>query len=274
MEKLNKFITKKRINSDIKLKYLITIPCVNREERNAINVIERTFESFEKSGLFESNIYVDILLLESGSINTDYLKFIENYRSKYCLERGYININILYSKTPLNGNSNTYRMFMHIASLKESSYDFILWMDDDIYVCKNFIKNADAWIKNYANFSVFSSLYVPYDTYLLHGHKNTHLANLPGFYGTCCTIFKPSLAKYAIPLWWSSHFEKFEYNPDTRFRDSIKKYFPRAAKICVSFPSLVEHMNIGSAIKKKKVVSIGHKAKYFIGEDIDPQLYI
>jgi hypothetical protein len=277
MENLNNFITKQKIDNNIKLKYLITIPCVNREERNAINVITRTFESFEKSGLFNSNIHVDILLFESGSKNTDYLKFIEEYKLKYCYEGSYININILFSKIPLNGNSNTYRMFMYIASIKNIKYDFILWMDDDIYVCKNFIKNADIWIKNYANFSIFSSLYVPYNTFLVKDvnniyFKNIHLANLPGFYGTCCTIFKQQLAKYALPFWWSKHFNKFEYNPDTRFRDSIKKYFPKASKICVSFPSFVEHMNIGSAIKNKKIVNIGHKAKFFIGEDNDPNL--
>jgi uncharacterized protein YdaU (DUF1376 family) len=49
MFSLNYFITNQKIPYDKKLKYLITIPCVNREERNAINVIERTFQSFEKS---------------------------------------------------------------------------------------------------------------------------------------------------------------------------------------------------------------------------------
>ena len=53
---LDYFINKKIIPRDTNLKYLITIPCVNRSERNAINVIERTFESFKKSGMFDSDI--------------------------------------------------------------------------------------------------------------------------------------------------------------------------------------------------------------------------
>jgi hypothetical protein len=32
-------------------------------------------------------------------------------------------------------------------------------------------------------------------------------------------------------------------------------------------------MNIGSAIKMKKEVKIGHKAKFFIGCDKDPMVY-
>jgi hypothetical protein len=130
------------------------------------------------------------------------------------------------------------------------------------------------WIKNYANFSIFSSLYVPYPSYEIKNRKYIKLADLPGFYGTCCTIFKPELSKYVIPTWFDSHFERFEYNPDTRFRDSIRMKFPNAKRICVSYPSFVQHMNIGSAIKQKQKVNKGHKTNNFIGEDNDPELYI
>ena len=107
----------------------------------------------------------------------------------------------------------------------------------------------------------------------IKGREHVQLANLPGFYGTCCTIFKPKLSKFVIPLWYNQHFEKFNYNPDTRFRDGIKQHFPNAKQICVSYPSLVQHMNIGSAIKQKTVVKQGHKTKTFIGEDNDPKFY-
>ena len=275
MDKTKFFITKQKIDYEKNLNYLITIPCVNREERNAINVIDKTFLGFEKSGLFNSNINLTILLFESGSNNTSYLDFIQEYIDKYTNNN--IKIQIIYSKIPLNGNTNTLRMFFYINKLNKLNkniYDFVMWMDDDIFVCKNFIKNADIWIKNYANFSIFSSLYVPYNSFHIKNRKNVKLANLPGFYGTCCTIFKPELSKFILPYWNNKHFEDFEYNPDARFRDCVRKFFPNAYKICVSFPSLVEHMNIGSAIKGKKVVNKGHKALYFIGEEIDPELYI
>ena len=267
MKPIDYFITKQKIPHDQKLKYLITIPCVNREERNAINVIDKTFDYFESSGMFDSGITIDIVLFESGSRDLSYLSFIEKYKEK-------ATIKIIYSKNVLNGVSNTLRMFLYLANLSENSYDFIIWMDDDIYVCKNFIKNADTWIKNYANFSLFSSLYVPYNSFAIKNKQYVRLANLPGFYGTCCTIFKPKLSKYVIPLWYDSHFEQFNYNPDTRFRDSLRKYFPNAHRICVSYPSLVQHMNIGSAIKGKTVVKKGHFTHNFIGVDNDPEIYI
>lgn len=274
MSNINNFITKTKIPYETKLKYLITIPCVNREERNAINVIDKTFDSFKKSGLFDTDIEFTILLFESGSKDTSYLDCIKQYASKKVSDPNVSNIQIIHSNVPLNGVSNTYKMFYYINKLPPNSYDFVIWMDDDVFVCKNFIRNADTWIKNYANFSIFSSLYVPYDSFPIKNRRHVQLANLPGFYGTCCTIFKQKLAKFALPFWYNEHFEKFEYNPDTRFRDSIKKYFPQAHRICVSYPSFVEHMNIGSAIKQKKQVRIGHKSKLFIGEDNDPELYI
>lgn len=272
---MNYFITNQKISYDKKLKYLITIPCVNREERNAINVIERTFESFEKSQMFQSDIDFTIILFESGSKDTSYLNFINNYKEKYCNENNSNKkIEIIYSSVPLNGITNTLKMFFYINKLPDNLFDFVIWMDDDVFVCSNFIKNADIWIKNYANFSIFSSLYVPYNSYTIQNRKYVQLANLPGFYGTCCTIFKPKLSRFVIPTWFHSHFQKWEYNPDTRFRDSIRMKFPYAKKICVSYPSLVQHMNIGSAIKMKKQVNKGHKTKTFIGENNDPQLYI
>ena len=57
---MNKIITNQVIPQEKKLKYLIVIPCVNREERKAVNVIDETFLGFEKSGMFESDIDLQI----------------------------------------------------------------------------------------------------------------------------------------------------------------------------------------------------------------------
>ena len=281
------FITNKKISYDTQLKYLITIPCVNREERSAINVIDKTLEEFEKSGLFESDISIDIMFFESGSNNINYLSFIEEYRKKYIK-----NITINYNNTPLNAVSNTLKMFTYISKLPEDKYDFILWMDDDVFVCKNFIKNADIWIKNYANFSIFSSLYIPYQSYPIkldinkninqnineninqnkdNNQQNIHISRINHFYGTCCTVFKPKLSKHVIKNWYNQRFELFEFNPDARFRECVRFIFPQIEYIYVSYPSIVEHMNIGSSIYRNRKINKGHKSKKYIGSDKDPE---
>jgi len=266
--KMNKIITNKIILQENPLKYLIVIPCVNREERNAINVIQQTFEGFDKSGLFQSNIDFKILLFESGSNDKSYLNFLITYQEKYPNK-----IFVIHSNLKHNGNSNTYRMFMYLHKIPKSQVDFIIWMDDDVFVCNKFIENADAWIKKYANFSMFSSLYVPYKSYPINKFTNIHHARTQDFYGTCCTVFKPEIIKYPLVQWHHKHHEMFQFNPDVRFRESIRKYFFHVQKICVCYPSLVQHMNIGSSIYKNKQQNKGHKCTNFIGTTIDPKFY-
>ena len=268
---MNKIITNQVIPQEKKLKYLIVIPCVNREERKAVNVIDETFLGFEKSGMFESNIDFQILLFESGSKDTSYLDFIKIYQEKYPKK-----IEIIYSSLKLDGNGNTLKMFMFLNKIPKNTLDFIIWMDDDVFVCKNFIKNADAWIKKYGNFSLFSSLY-DYNKYKstpLPKYLNVRHSSLPGFYGTCCTVFKPEITKYPVAQWYNKHHQIFNFNPDVRFRESVRKYFFHITKMCVSYPSLVQHMNIGSSIYKNKQKNQGHRCENFVGEDVDPMFYV
>lgn len=267
---MNKIITNRVIPQNNILNYLIVIPCVNREERNAINIIDETFKGFENSGMFLSKINFKILLFESGSKNVNYLDFLKEYQEKYPNK-----IEVIYSSLKLDGNGNTFKMFIYLNKIPKNMVDFIIWMDDDIFVCKNFIENADAWIKKYGNFSLFSSLY-DYNKYKsspIPKFNNVRHSSLPGFYGTCCTVFKPEITKYPVAQWFHKHHQMFNFNPDVRFRESIRKYFFHVTKMCVSNPSLVQHMNIGSSIYKNKQKNNGHRCENFIGEDIDPKFY-
>jgi hypothetical protein len=249
------------------MKYLITIPCVNRAERGASNVLERTFESFEKSGMFESKIKFKIVLLESGSQDTSYLDFIQKYKDKY-KDKYNIDIEIHYSTQVLNGTTNTFRMFVYIKKVIDY-VDYVLWMDDDVFVCKNFIENADLWIKKYAKNLPFTSLYAPYRTNLDNKHRFRHNAPIGSFFGTCCTVLRPYVADAVLKYWFLPYFDEYNYNPDRRFRDCIMKEYPWYKIFFLSFPSLVQHMNIGSTIRKN-VNSRGHEALYFYGEHVDP----
>ena len=267
---MNKIITNRVIPQNNILNYLIVIPCVNREERNAINIIDETFKGFENSGMFQSKINFKILLFESGSKNVNYLDFLKEYQEKYPNK-----IEVIYSSLKLDGNGNTFKMFIYLNKIPKNMVDFIIWMDDDIFVCKNFMENADAWIKKYGNFSLFSSLYDnnKYKSSPIPKFNNVRHSSLPGFYGTCCTIFKPEITKYPVAQWFHKHHQMFNFNPDVRFRESIRKYFFHVTKMCVSNPSLVQHMNIGSSIYKNKQKNSGHRCENFIGEDIDPKFY-
>ncbi len=269
---MNKIINLRPIPKNKKLKYLICITCVNREEKGHKNIIEDTFKSFEEGGMFESKIDTEYILFESGSKNLDYLNFIEKYKEKY----PNVKIQILNNSFSLDGFTNTHRMFLHLSKLEnelkennklEDLYDFILWMDDDIWVCKKFLENMDAWVKRFANFSIFSSLYIPFITFPMKNNNLAHHAFIYNYFGSCCTIFKPQIAKYVVPYFFSKVGK-----PDSKFRRCIEHHFPRMNKILVSSVSLVQHMNAGSVNHSDNNGYKGHWAKNFVGKR-DPQIY-
>ncbi len=270
---LTKLYTGKIIPFSQKLKYLFIMPCVNRLERNAIQVIEQTFQNFENNNLFDNieNVEWKFLLLESGSKDLSYLKNIYPYFEKYKN-----NINIIYSQNPLDGPKNIYRIFDIALKLKENEFDFIIWMDDDIVVCNNFLKNCDYWIRNYMNFTIFGSLYSPYHSFPVP-NLNSNICKqsfVRSYHGSCCTIFKPILAKYIVPLFFKTNLLRNVVEPDLRFRESIMKFFPNIQHFLVSYPSLVYHLNIGSAIYGHQQIKKGHQCKEFIGTSNDPKWYL
>jgi hypothetical protein len=81
------------------------------------------------------------------------------------------------------------------------------------------------------------------------------------------------LAKYITPLWFKTEKLRFVKEPDLRFRESIMKFFPNIKKFLVCSPSIVQHLNIGSAIYQHKQIRKGHTARHFIGIEEDPLWY-
>ncbi len=82
---LQKIYTLRRIGEDELCTYTVMIPCVNRTERGAINVIDKTFDNFEENGYFDEipNVNIQFYLLESGSKDLSYLAALKPYLDKY-----------------------------------------------------------------------------------------------------------------------------------------------------------------------------------------------
>jgi hypothetical protein len=271
---LSNFYSRQKIPMIQKLKYLFVMPCVNRLERNAIQVIEKTFENFETNKLFDNlpNVEWKFILFESGSKDLSYLNpilpFVEKYKNQ---------IQIIFSQSPLDGPKNIFRIFDMAHKIDKNECDFIIWMDDDILVCQNFLKNCDFWIRNCMNFTIFGSLYSPYHSFPIQNFDSSSICRqsyVRSYHGSCCTIFKPALAKYIIPLFFKTNLLRNVVEPDLRFRESIMKFFPNIQNFLVSYPSLVYHLNIGSAIYGHKQIKKGHQCREFIGVDKDPKWYI
>ncbi len=255
-------LTLQTIPRNTHLKYAICLTCVNREEKGIQNIIDKTFESFENGGMFSSKIDFEILLFESGSKSIDYLHFIEDYKNKY----PNLKIKIIENSFPLDGYTNTHRMFVYLSKLENKPYDFIIWMDDDVWVCKKFLENTDLFVKKYGNFSIFLSLYVPFISFPMKESILCHYAYIYNYFGSCCTIFKPELTKFILPHFFNKHGK-----PDSKFRRSVEHFFPNCYKIIVSSVSLVQHMNAGTVNHMGNKGYKGHRAKNFVGINRDPQ---
>ena len=250
------------------MRYLICIPCVNRlEKANVPNVIHMTFKCFEQGGIFQSKIPFDIYLFESGSTDISYLDFISQYQEKY----PHIQIKIITHPSPLDGFTNTHRMFVHLQqeiNQKEFHYDYVVWMDDDIVVCKRFMENLHGWMISYGKLSIFTSLYVCYPSFPTKLSHRVHYSYIHNYYGSCCTIMKPNLIQYAIPVF----FQKVG-KPDSKFRRSIEHFFPQNNTILVPSVSMVQHLNVGSVNHKDNKGYKGHRSHNFIGMMKDPKFY-
>lgn len=250
------------------MRYLICIPCVNREEKaNVKNVIHITFKSFEDGGIFQQKkVPFDIFLFESGSKNLDYLQFLDEYRQKY----PHIQIRVFTNDFPLDGYTNTHRMFLHLSQMEKETnpYDYVMWMDDDILVCKRFMENVDGWMRKFGHKSIFSSLYVCYPSFPTQIHPSVHYSHIHNYYGSCCTIFRPPLSR-AIP----QHFFNKVGKPDSKFRRCIEHFFPNHRTILVPNVSFVQHLNAGS-VNHAGTQYKGHKSHNFIGVRRDPKFWI
>jgi len=244
-------------------KYLICITCVNRAEKGIKNVIQYTFQSLKDGGVFQSKIPFDIILFESGSKDLSYLDFIEEYKTNY----PHIQFTILENSFPLDGFTNTHRMFLHLTKL-ESDYKYVIWMDDDILVCKKFMENLHGWMRKFGHKSIFTSLYVCYPSFSTKIHPSVHYSYIYNYYGSCCTIFQPQLAKFVTPLF----FQKVG-KPDSKFRRSIEHFFPKQNTILVPKYSMVQHLNAGS-VNHAGTQYKGHRSHNFVGIKNDPKYYL
>ena len=142
------------------LKYSIVIMTVNRAENyrfmstgkrdtNAVNYIHATLENMWRSRVFDyPNTVVN--LMESGSNDMSYLKFIEESDGKYP-------VNVVPSKDRLLLPQNYMRSLIYGS--REAEY--VILMEDDIDLVPNFMEQVDKFVNKYNN-QVMWSMHTPY----------------------------------------------------------------------------------------------------------------
>lgn len=246
-------------------KYVISILAYNRSDLGNDNLIKESMISLYKSGLFESNIDFKLLLHDSGSLDMEYLEEYKNLP----------NVIIKKCKQSTNQLVNAHSMLSYINNNIEC--DYIIYMEDDILFCKNWLENIDNWIhKHEENTDLIFSFYSPYLDTLIEYENNKDIDmwkyNIEKFYGAQCLAFKPDKILSILSI-----FNKSDLYPknngigipgftDMLIQNWLKNNSEKSFIKC-SVPNLIQHMNIASSYG-----TTGHKSLCFFGEDVDPRI--
>lgn len=236
-------------------KYIMAMTVCNRLEKNGTPTLDLTIDSLKKSGLWQSKIDFTLVLHDSGSVDTSYLDKYESLP----------NVLVVKSKEKAGILKNAVLMLKYIC--KNLQADYILYIEDDILFCKNWIENLDHWTRSYIRPADWCfSFYCPYEHLSPFG-LNIFNWRLDSFYGTQCFGVPFDKLASLTDFFEKKNKEGYERGNDMFLSEWIR-ISSRKESIKTSYPSIVQHMAIGSTLD-----SYAHKSPSFLGEDIDPKFY-
>ena len=235
--------------------YIFAMTVCNRIESGGINHLDTTIASLRASGLWDSGIDFVLLLHDTGSKDQSYL-------DKYV---GQENCIVVKPKEKLGQQDNMVAMLQYANdNLGGSKDDYVLFLEDDILFCDNFISNLDVWVKKHVvDEDIFQSFYVPYtqsQENIAKGIDEQFL--LRHFYGAQALGFK--YHRLSSLLAWlkmsRSSNGKWTALNDLLIRAWVETFGKPTMK--VSAPPLTQHLNTGSSLHTPT-----HQAPNFTGKD-------
>ena len=243
------------------MKIVLAMITINRmefdltdEKRSGKNYINQTMQSLDRSGLWGSSTPYELHVYDGGSKD---LSFIEpQWRNRMQLHT--IDKKIL-------PRENCGR-----AIIDATNYggDWIMFLEDDIAVCKDFLDAAASWIERNVNEQHrVLTFYTPYrevQEAVLRGVELWHYPVL-AFYGTQAIAIRTSDAQSC-----GDHIhDDVEYSPQS-YDLSLKRWhmnnYPDHGHFLATAPCFVQHTGEDSALNPGRF----HACQSFIGEDWRP----
>lgn len=238
------------------MKYAIVMTVCNRSELGGGDTLDKTMNSLKNSGLWESGIDFTLLLHDTGSDNKTYLDKYKNLPN-----------------TIIECNKNREMMLINVINMlvytkEHIPCDYIVYLEDDIIFCKNWIQNVDAWLnKNVDYDNWFVSFFYPYPK----EDFKSQVIKLPSekYYGTQCLGIMRSKLESLINHFDAKNKEGYQTGQDMFIREWLV-LGNNSEFIKFSNPSLIQHQNLQSTLSTSVSELI---SDLFVGEDQDPKFY-
>ena len=237
------------------MKFCISMITIDRGMVGRKNYLGETMESFLASGLWDSSVEFEFHLFDGGSEDRQYIRPWANMFNK-----------IHYPTYRIAPKINAGRAMMIGA---DTDCDWVIFCEDDITVCKNFLKGAAAWLEKYAaeQYRVVA-LYCPYMEVTWNQEQGEPYWEYPvqSFYGTqCIAVRRGDAERIGHYVLSEKNFEQAGQGYDLIMKAWHKETYPDLQVLQASVPSFVQHIGEDSFINPGRF----HACKSFPGNDWD-----
>lgn len=242
------------------MKIIIVMITRDREEFNKKNYYNATMESFERSGLWTSSVEFEFHVFDGGSKNFDFME--KNKRSSR------IKVHTLTEVPAPNVNAGRALWSgSQIGAIADG--DFVLFVEDDIELCGDFLDSVGAWLKahNRIDRRVFT-FYTPYREVEEAFDARCTAWDYPveKFYGTQCLATRLGDAASLGDFLMSLPYATAGY--DIEAQKWSKERYPYIDFFLASVPCFAQHVGRQSVLFGDD--RFHHCGEAFKGENFSP----
>ena len=228
-------------------KFALSLVTVDRTPRP--NYLAQTLRNFERGGIFKSSLFHSLSIADSG-VGT-------HWPSPALIESGisltHVGVCRTGARRPSSVNAAT-----ALAAGVATGCEWILFFEDDVDVCGDFLESVDRWLTAYAKpeYHVFPfganypHVQVAADNLEFVWEYDTHL-----FYGSQCFAIRADDAR-SLADYWSTNPEVpggTDMAIDIMVAQWHRLKFPTQPNFLASAPSFIQHIGRASYATTKEV---------------------
>lgn len=211
--------------------YIVVCPTVDRFPKP--NYIDRTLESLEKSGFFDSELCPALVLTNSNPARGEYLEKFRRLPRTTVTDPG--------TAAGLSVNAGT-----AIVAAARTGADYIIVIEDDIIFCNRWIESIDAWLRSHASAEHrLFSFFTPYRevTNAVNAGRDSWEYPLQAFYGAQCWAVRGGDGRSV-----GEFIRTSRGNYDVELKQWVERTYPQVSHHLASCPSFVQHIGLISAL--------------------------